>query len=129
MSKRRVYISDHGTFNLFDMNISLPAIIDLTEEQIEYINNTGLYQISELTAEQTSKAKPTTFSNVDGDRFDSARTLSVNELSFKMPIMGTQFAKKAKDAIIVKKNSIYAKAALKQQEPQKKNTKARRTKT
>ena len=38
-----------------------------------------------------------------------------------MPIMGTQFAKKAKDAIIVKKNSIYAKAALKQQESQKKN--------
>lgn len=122
MSKRRVYISDHGTFNLFNMDISLPAIIELTEEQIEYINNTGLYQISELSAAQASQALPTLFSGVDGDRFDSARTISVNELSFKTPIMGTQFAKKAKDAIIVKRNSIYAKAAMAQQELPKKNT-------
>lgn len=114
MSKRRVYISDHGNFNLFNMDISLPAILELTDEQIEYINNTGLYQISELSAAQLSQPLPTALSAIEGSRFDATRTISVNELSFKTPIMGTQYAKKAKNAIIVKKNSIYAKAASNQ---------------
>ena len=113
--KRRVYISDHGAFRLFDMDISLPAIIELTDEQIDFINASGLYKINELNSSQSLPATPTVLSALDGDRFESARTISVNELSFKMPILGTQYAKKAKDAIIVKKNSIYAKAAIEQQ--------------
>jgi len=112
--KRRVYIADHGQFTLFDMNLSLPAIIELTEEQIEYINTSGLYKLEELSGAQTVKATPTLLSVVDGDRFERARTISVNELSFKTPIMGSQYASKAKDAIIVNKNSIYARAAIAQ---------------
>lgn len=110
--KRRVYISDHGSFTMFDMNISLPAILELEEEQITYLKNTGLYNVSELNAAQATKAKETPFSSVDGDRFETARTVSVNELSFKSPILGTNFAKKAKDALVVKRNSIFAKAAM-----------------
>ena len=112
--KRRVYIADHGQFTLFDMNISLPAIIELTEEQINYINTSGLYKLEELSGAQTVKATPTLLSIVDGDRFERARTISVNELSFKAPIMGSAYASKAKDAIIVNKNSIYARAAIAQ---------------
>ena len=112
--KRRVYIADHGQFTLFDMNISLPAIIELTEEQINYINTSGLYKLEELSGAQTVKATPTLLSIVDGDRFERARTISVNELSFKAPIMGSAYASKAKDAIIVNKNSIYARAAISQ---------------
>lgn len=96
------------------MNISLPAIIDLTDEQIEFIQSSGLYKIEELNASQVINATPTLLSSVEGDRFDRARTISVNELSFKQPIMGSAFAKKAENAIIVKRNSIYAKAALRQ---------------
>lgn len=112
--KRRVYIADHGQFTLFDMNISLPAIIELTEEQINYINTSGLYKLEELSGAQTVKATPTLLSIVDGDRFERARTISVNELSFKAPIMGSAYASKAKDAIIVNKNSVYARAAISQ---------------
>ena len=114
--KRRVYIADHGQFTLFDMNVSLPAIIELTEEQIDYINTSGLYKLEELSGAQTVKATPTLLSIVDGDRFERARTISVNELAFKAPIMGSAYADKAriKDTIIVDKNSIYARAAIAQ---------------
>lgn len=108
-SKRRVYISDHGTFTLFDMRVPLPAIMELTESQIDYIKKSGIYKISELSAAQTLKAKPTAFSDIEGDRFESARTKSVNELAFKKPILGTKFAEKAKNAVIVKKSSVYGK--------------------
>lgn len=108
-SKRRVYISDHGTFTLFDMRVPLPAIMELTDSQIDYIKKSGIYKISELSAAQTLKAKPTAFSDVDGDRFETARTKSVNELAFKKPILGTKFAEKAKNAVIVKKSSNYGK--------------------
>ena len=116
MSKRRISISDHGTFTLFGKNISLPAIIELEDDQIEYIKNTGLYHISEPSASQLAQAKPTPLSDIEGDRFDRARTLSVNELSFRAPIMGTQFKEKAKNAIVVKRNSIYAKTAISEAE-------------
>ena len=105
------------------MNVSLPAIMELTEEQISYITNSGQYKISELNSLQSSSALPTMLSEIEGDRFETSRTISVNELSFKAPIMGTKFAEKAKNAIIVKKNSIYAKAALKQNNTETKEIK------
>ena len=107
--KRRVYISDHGTFTLFDMRVSLPAILELTESQIDYIKKSGIYKISELSASQTLKIKPTSLTEVDGNKFETGRTRSVNELAFKKPIMGTKFAEKAKNAVIVKRSSSYGK--------------------
>ena len=114
MGKRRVVIADHGEFNLFDMHISLPAIIELTDEQINYINTSGLYRIQELNANQLSNPMDTNLSAVDGNRFETARTFSVNELAYKAPIMGSKYADKAKNAIVVKKGSLYARAAMKQ---------------
>lgn len=116
MGKRRVLIADHGMFTLFDMNISLPAIIELSEEQINYINTSGLYRIQELNATQLNKSIPTTLNSIDGERFEN-RTFSVNELAYKAPIMGSEFADKAKNAIVVKKGSLYARAAMKQSNP------------
>lgn len=113
--KRRVYISDHGTFTMFDMNISLPAIIELEEDQITLLKNTGKYNVSEMGS-NSMKAKETPFSSVDGDRFETARTVSVNELRFKTPILGTNFANKAKNALVVKRSSSFAKAAMKLKE-------------
>ena len=116
MGKRRVLIADHGMFTLFDMNISLPAIIELSEEQINYINTSGLYRIQELNATQLNKSIPATLNSIDGERFEN-RTFSVNELAYKAPIMGSEFADKAKNAIVVKKGSLYARAAMKQSNP------------
>ena len=113
MAKRRVSIIDHGIFNMFGMNISLPAIIELEDDQIEIIKNTGLYHVAELNANQREQAKPTPLSEIEGDRFDRARTLSVNELAFKNPIMGTSFKNKAKNGVIVKKGSMLINRALK----------------
>ena len=109
---------------MFGMNISLPAIIELEDDQIETIKNTGLYHISELNASQKEQAKPTPLSEIEGDRFDRARTLSVNELAFKNPIMGTSFRNKAKNGLIVKKGSMLINRALKIEEkiPSKKVT-------
>lgn len=111
--KRRVRILDHGIFKLFGMNVQLPALLELTEDQIEYIKASGLYKIAELTPEQLQQAKPTVLSEIEGDRFEHARTRSVNQLAFKMPIMGSKFAEKAKDAIVLKKNSPILQSAQK----------------
>jgi hypothetical protein len=114
MAKRKVFISNHGTFDQFGMNISLPAIIELTEEQIAFIQNTGLYKLEELRASHLEPPKASVLDIVDGDRFSRKRTISVNELTFKAPIMGTKYAKKAKGALVVKKGSIYEKQAIDQ---------------
>lgn len=107
--KKRVYISDHGTFTLFGMHVSLPAILELEEEQIAFINNSGSYNVRELSAQQTVQAKETPLSRAEGDRFSTARTISVNELAFKMPILGVKHSGKAKDIEVVDSNSILAK--------------------
>lgn len=109
--KHRVYISDHGNFNMFGINVSLPAILELEEDQISYLKNTGQYNIKELNASQVEQPKPTPLSNIEGDRFENIRSFSVNELAFKTPILGTNYAAKAKDAIIVPKNSYIARKA------------------
>lgn len=115
LRKRKVFISNHGQFDQFGMNISLPAIIELTEDQISFINNTGLYKIEDLNSRQTENTTSTEDEIINGgDRFSRKRSISVNELTFKAPIMGTAYASKAKDAIIVKKGSIYEKQALEQ---------------
>ena len=98
-------------FNMFGINVSLPAILELEEDQISYLRNSGQYNIKDLSSSQLEQAKPTPLSNIEGDRFESARTFSVNELAFKSPILGTKFANKAKDAIVVPKNSIIARKA------------------
>lgn len=108
--KRRVRILDHGVFKLFGLNVSLPALIELTEDQIDYIKTSGLYKIAELTPEQLVQAKPTALSDLEGDRFEHVRSRSVNQLAFKTPIMGTEFKEKAKNAIVIKKNSSILKS-------------------
>lgn len=128
MAKHRVSITDHGVFNLFGMNVSLPAIIELEDDQIQTIKNSGLYHISELDSSQKMQAKPTPLSEIEGDRFDRARTLSVNELAFKNPIMGTAFKNKAQNGVIVKKGSFLINRALKKEDTVKtvKSTHARK---
>lgn len=120
--KRRVRILDHGVFKLFGMNVSLPALLELTEDQIDYIKASGLYKIAELTPEQLTQAKPTALSDIEGDRFEHARTKSVNQLAFKTPIMGSVFAEKAKNAIVLKKNSPVLQSAQKAKKKEQKNT-------
>ena len=114
MAKRKIFISNHGIFEQFGLKISLPAIIELTEEQIEFINNSGLYKVDELTSRQMEAPKDLELDIVDGDRFSRKRSISVNELAFKAPIMATAYAKDARGAIVVKKGSIYEKQALEQ---------------
>lgn len=112
MAKRRIFISDHGVFSLFNMSVTLPAIIELTDEQIQYITATGLYKISELSSTQNVHSTTTLLNMIDSDKLNKGRSVSVNELSFKAPIMASKYADKAKNSLIVKKNSVYAKAAL-----------------
>ena len=96
---------------MFGISTSLPAILELEEEQITYLKNTAQYNIKDLNSSQIEQPKETPLSSIEGDRFDSARTFSVNELAFKSPILGTKFAAKAKDAIVINKNSPLAKKA------------------
>ena len=126
--KRRVRILDHGVFKLFGLNVSLPALIELTEEQIDYIKTSGLYKIAELTPEQLTQAKPTPLSDIEGDRFEHARTRSVNQLAFKTPIMGTDYKEKAKNAIIIKKNSSLLKSNNKNSQSSTNNQKKEKEK-
>ena len=70
------------------------------------------------------QAKPTPLSEIEGDRFDKARTLSVNELAFKNPIMGTAFKNKAQNGVIVKKGSFLINRALKKDDKLNTNNKS-----
>ena len=129
MGKRRIFISDHGVFSLFNMTITLPAIIELTDEQIQYIMATGLYKISELNSTQNIHSTSSLLNMIDNDKMNESRSISVNELSFKAPIMASKYADRAKNSLIVKKNSVYAKAALNDNKATTKPAKVNNTST
>ena len=49
LAKKKVYIMNQGVFNLFGYhNLVLPAIVDLTENQVDYVKEQG-YAVEEFS--------------------------------------------------------------------------------
>lgn len=93
--KKKVYVLNHGTFNLFGYNnIHIPAIIDLEEDQIEWMKSSG-YRIEEVTENQSAVSEDSvqTIRNV--------RTISLNELQMRNKLNGGGIVQG--DAIVIKR--------------------------